>query len=917
MAEERLNIVVTERGTRSVRRNLQGVGDGAEQAQGALTLLRRALGALVGGALLSGLIQLADSFTNIQNRLKTVTSSTQELTAVTNALFGVSNRTRTSFEDTAAVYARLRSATESLGLSQQETIQFTESLSQATILSGASSEEASRALIQLAQGLGTGTLRAEEFNSIMEQAPGILDVIAKSLGTTRGGLRELLLQGRLTADVIIKAFQESREELGTRFAKSTITVGQSLTVLRNNVTRFIGELNQANGITAILSNALVFLGENIGTVVRVVTALAFTIGTVYAAGAVNKAIAATRAFTIALATNPFGAIAVGITALVALLVSFSDQIRVSGESAATIADFFVAAFEEIQVAARALLAFFAPQIRAIFVLFESTFGEVDLSFSGVITSIASGLDFLVNAFRSLPILILTALVGLPNALGELFVNAFNGIAGIINESLGGITSAINSVLNFAGVDGIDAPQIQQIENSFAGAGAKLGEALGGAMQGSFSGFSEATERIFVAAEERANERLQRTQEQEAQQARAAAALATPGTRTARPSSASTGQTRRGFQFGDAIRQLEQQRVLLGLNAREQERVNVQFSIANRLRRDLTSAESEALDNKVQELQLARDSEAIQQTLNRLSEESVILTAESNVQRAQLATTLQLEDQIKRQLTDAERQAVEAQVAQNEALRVQSQILGDIRGPQEEFAETQSALMALLDSGKISIQEYNIALRDSRLAALEAGTSIEDGFARGLLRIQQNVTDLASVVDGALGNAFRSAEDAFVNFVQTGKLDFSGLVDSLIADIARLAFRQAVGGLFGGGGGGGLGGIIGGLFGGAGGGGGLLGSLGGLIGFQNGGDFTVGGRGGRDSNILSVNGSPVARVSRGENVSVSPQGGGGNQRPIVVNFNFPPGTDSESFQRSQGQIMARTQQALSRASTRNN
>lgn len=187
--------------------------------------------------------------------------------------------------------------------------------------------------------------------------------------------------------------------------------------------------------------------------------------------------------------------------------------------------------------------------------------------------------------------------------------------------------------------------------------------------------------------------------------------------------------------------------------------------------------------------------------------------------------------------------------------------------------------------------YNVALRDSRVATLEAQTSLEAGFERGLLKIQQQTQDLASVVDGALTNAFKGAEDAFVNFVETGKLDFSGLVDSmydfrhcascLSADSRRIVWWWW---WFGG--------------------------------YANGGDFTVGGRGGTDNNILSVNGQPVAKVSRGENVAVTPQGGSNSGRPIVINMNIQT-PDADSFQRSQGQIQARMQQALSRASQRNN
>jgi len=177
-------------------------------------------------------------------------------------------------------------------------------------------------------------------------------------------------------------------------------------------------------------------------------------------------------------------------------------------------------------------------------------------------------------------------------------------------------------------------------------------------------------------------------------------------------------------------------------------------------------------------------------------------------------------------------------------------------------------------------------------------------------LADTVAEKASFMDDALSNVFNSAADALTEFITTGKLDFKSLIDDMLKQITKLALDNLFSGLFGGGGGG--------LFGGGGGGGGLGGlfsGIGSLFGFAHGGGFNVGGIPGVDNNLLSINNRPVAKVSRGERIEVIPQGGSFGR---AVNVNMTVVTpNAESFQRSSGQIQARIQSGLSRASRRNN
>lgn len=272
MATETIDIIVRENGARVVKRNLEEIGAVAERSVRGLRLLQNALFVLGGAGLLAGLTRMLDTLTNFENRLVLVTRSTQELNAVQEELFNISNRTRSNFESTAEIYTRVALAVRELGLSQRDTLNFTETLNQATILSGASTREASAALIQLSQGLASGRLNGDELRSVLEQLPFVADVIAKQLGVTRGELRKLGADGKITTDIIINAFRNAREEIAGKFAQTVPTISQAFGVLRTEALRLLDSFDDATGASETVARAIIALSNSLNVLVGAVVA---------------------------------------------------------------------------------------------------------------------------------------------------------------------------------------------------------------------------------------------------------------------------------------------------------------------------------------------------------------------------------------------------------------------------------------------------------------------------------------------------------------------------------------------------------------------------------------------------------------------------------------------------------------------
>ncbi|MEM8625442.1 MAG: tape measure protein [Pseudomonadota bacterium] len=209
-------------------------------------------------------VQLADSARQVENRLRLVTESSEELRRVQSELFDVAQRTRTSFEGQAELYSRVALASSELGVSQREIIAFSEGVGNALAITGTSATAASGSLLQLSQAIGGGIVRAEEFNSILEGTPRIAQAVADGLDEAGGSvarLRNLVIEGEVSSREFFDAFSSQLPVLQEEFARTETTVGGALTQVQNALLRSVGAINEATGTTSALAAAFTDLAE--------------------------------------------------------------------------------------------------------------------------------------------------------------------------------------------------------------------------------------------------------------------------------------------------------------------------------------------------------------------------------------------------------------------------------------------------------------------------------------------------------------------------------------------------------------------------------------------------------------------------------------------------------------------------------
>lgn len=256
-----------------------------------MSSLSRVAVALTAALSVQQVAEYADAWATVNNKLSNSLRPSEQLADVTERVFNITQQTRSSLDATASLYARLERATRQYGTSAGDLAKLTTIINQGFVVSGATAQEAENAIIQLSQGLASGALRGEEFNSVNEQGNRLIVALADSMGVSIGQMRNMAAQGKLTTDVVVNGLLSQGTVIGAEFANTTTTISQALQVAGNNITKFFGENSTVKTGAAIFSDAVVTISENIGGLSALLTGIAAILGSRYV-GALTMATAA-------------------------------------------------------------------------------------------------------------------------------------------------------------------------------------------------------------------------------------------------------------------------------------------------------------------------------------------------------------------------------------------------------------------------------------------------------------------------------------------------------------------------------------------------------------------------------------------------------------------------------------------------
>lgn len=442
---------------RELNAELSKTGDKAAEAAGGLGKIGTVLAGFATLSFAKSLLDTADAMQSINSQVRQVTSSETEYLAVQRQLLEVANNTRASLESTSSLYVSTSRALKDYGYTQQEILQFTEATNNAMTIGGVQAEQQAAALLQLSQALGSGVLQGDEFKSIAEAAPILLDTIAEYMGKSRAEIKKLGSEGELTADVLFKAISGASEKFGEQAAKMPMTMGQALTVFSNNWQSMISKMLNDSGAMSGIASIIKLIADNLNLVVPIMAGFAV---------AVTAATAQVIGLNVAMLANPFGLIAVAIGAVIGLISQFGDQIDVFGGGWSNLLDVIQAVWQAITETIGAAIAEIKAWFGGVTDWLNENVGGWSALFSRVMSAIATVIGAYVNAyintFATGWMLIKEAANNMPQffanlgkAIGNVFISA---IEWMVNRAVGMINSMIdyaNKAASMVGVSGID------------------------------------------------------------------------------------------------------------------------------------------------------------------------------------------------------------------------------------------------------------------------------------------------------------------------------------------------------------------------------------------------------------------------------------------------------------------------------
>lgn len=200
----------------------------------------------------------ADNMSQLNSRIERLTGSAASASQTMQTLMNISSATGGSLQDTQKLWESLSTALKDTGATNGQVLQLTETLQKIGRIGGSSTEEMANALRQFGQSISSGVVRAEEFNSILEQMPELARQIASGMGVSIGELRQLMLAGKLTAEDALNAIQKQTGAVNAEFEKLPRTLSQANTALTNSFLSMVDSVNQAtgasNGLVAVIDS---------------------------------------------------------------------------------------------------------------------------------------------------------------------------------------------------------------------------------------------------------------------------------------------------------------------------------------------------------------------------------------------------------------------------------------------------------------------------------------------------------------------------------------------------------------------------------------------------------------------------------------------------------------------------------------
>ena len=755
------------------------LGNKAKATAGLVGYLKKAFGAYVSLKTVQMIADIADRMQSLNNQIKLVTGSENAALAVRKELLAISNRTYADLEATGSLYVKAQRALQDYGYSQKQVLQFVEATNNAMRVGGVGAQEQAAALFQLSQALGSGRLQGDEFRSISEAAPILLDTLAEHLGKTRAEIRAMAADGKLTSDVIVEAVTAAGGKLAEQAGNMQVTLGGSLTVLKNNFAALVDEMLNGTGVMSVFAQGIKFIADNLQTFAQIIGVIGFAYlfqmlnalqVTSYKVG-----FAFGRMAAIMLA-NPFVAVAAAAVGLLAALGWLDDTMDALGIIGGDALDLIKTGFQGLSDLAGAvffnLSEWAKEQLGIMSGLFGGFFDDTGTGFWGLLESVAKVFDMIAAVIASSVEWGIGAFMNLWTAVENGAINAANAALKAIENLINFTINGINRVIDLANnMPGVNLGKVGTVSFSKIAGGNKPMAGLG------FGDIFAA--RVAVQSESGLQSKVRNAQSRAAANNTAGGQFGGGGKRTARPSGGG-GSKRRGGK-SDAEKLQEQfnkelsttQEKLNAIKAEFTDMENYGFKNQFTTLREF-NAELEKAGGRYSKFDPETQIPQIRKVMEQIHAQEQL----NAVQAFHLDGKRHLEDMEfeVRLLGKSQAETERLRYARELDLKVRQQTAGMSPEYVAKMNEERDAILAQYDA----IQRIKEERGEDWLGGIRDGVN---KYAKSMGTLREQMADM-------VGNTFDTLGNTLGDFVATGKANFRDMTVSILQDLSKIFIRMA-------------------------------------------------------------------------------------------------------------------------------
>ena len=831
-----LSVNVTANGARAAGNDLSHLARQSSKAEQAVAAVETQLNRMqkllaIGGLASLGkqVLDAADKMQSLHSQLKQVTSGMTDYTHAEKALFEISQRTTASLEATTQTFVSTKRALAEMGVTTNQTLKFTETLNKAMAVGGVNAESQKSALLQLSQALGSGVLQGDEFRSIAENAPSILDVVAEYMGKSRAEIKKLASDGKITSKVLFEAISGASGKISAKFDEMPMTFGQAMQQMENAWLKFVDGLN-SSGVMSALAQSVSFLAQHFDVLAKAVgyTTVAYVtwvatqkLGTLtQGVGALDLLCkgylgltSAIRGATVAMMTNPLGLLAVAITAAAFAFDAFlSDMTFGASEIGTTWGDVATGVWQDftslMSNAAKAVISYWDDATKQTSGFWESALSAVISVAHLIVEAWQQRTNAIIGLFVAGYNAISIIWGDLPNAFSAIGKSAINSLISIIEhglnylaQGLSSFLSLFNSTSNAVGLGDLfdtSAMQVKLPKLELTEAQNQIKSDLSQAMSDAFSrDYVGETIGGVTGYLQSAGDRVRKEKQKNGdyQEGEWAGLKNTPsldkkgkGNKKAKKEKSSEDYRNDWDKYYDD---------LVNANATAWEKIKYEQDVAMR---ELEKHLSHGVVTQ-EEAEKAR----------------TLIGQQYAKQRSELAgqyaPEIAYQNKLKEQLQDIQQLEKGGALTTEQAARAR-QNLGAKYSPliaaMEEYRQKLAEIEALEKARILTTEQANIARTDAEYEKWKGTADKADpmnGIRQGWEEWAKTAGNTMEQVANITTQAFDGMADQLTNFVMTGKADFRSLTVSILSDISKMIIKMmilnAVKAAFGGFSGGGL------------------------------------------------------------------------------------------------------------------